>query len=998
MFSRICSVLFYRGIPLLLSGFLLAGCVSSGSKVSSIKIPDSRQQADSLSQTLSDSSKAVFEPVENTKSPASGLSPASELMIRACDNYISINPNTSKTAEVFTIKASLLYNNRKFEQSRAVYEEIISRFPESPNALDATKMIAQAYYEEKNFDKAQEWYKKLSSVAVDGVDKQEALTRIAESIFRMAESFEEQSRFKDAATQYERVALEYPESKIADIALFNSGLSYEKQAEWSHAILVFQRLLQKYSNSELLPKSQFRIAKCYEKLLQWDLAAEAYLKVTANYPKSELASVSLYNAAFCFENGGKLKEAGAAFEKMAQVFPQSEDAADVLFRAGEIYGKIKDWASVARVNQMFSERFGNDENRVVQALCMTGIAFYMQNREKEAVIQLEKAISTFAKLKNPSTMNQFYAAKAMFTIGEIRHTEMNNISLSSARQLYKKQLGEKSDLLDKALECYTRVIKFNISEWTTRSIFQIGQVYEDFALGIFKQERPSFGSIEERIALELGIAQAIENYFIDKAVHYHEQNVKLGIKEKIEDKYVMQSRDKLTYLPYAAGENYLSLVEIARSTGEKGRLEGFALIARKLQMLQKIAPFQEKAIDLFLKCLELGSTYQEFSEYYKKASSSITGVSFVVGETYSDVVNIARDAPIPGNFDAYERFIYQTKLLKQIEGYEDQALTNYLKAVKIAEAYKLDDPSVRDSQNSIAKLLFNKARCMDLLCETAFKRPPFPAGISEAEKEEYKVRFEEIGLKFQEQAFEIYKTILNFTSQKYAAGDYVTHAYVRLFQNFPEEYGSKEDQLVQSSISSGSQWRCTSDSLKNWQGFDTSDSTWAKAQKAFFSEKPLVTGFPGNNAPLPMWLGSGNPEDSVNYKPFKEVFFRRSFTIAETPHSATLYLSSGGPVEVYFNGDLLARDTSLTLAAKALSWDLMGKIRKGKNVIAIRAISRDETSNGVFPLLLMSVGTKVSLPKPPGFNKPLAAEEVREDVYKFPSIKNFSPEQKEVKL
>ena len=43
----------------------------------------------------------------------------------------------------------------------------------------------------------------------------------------------------------------------------------------------------------------------------------------------------------------------------------------------------------------------------------------------------------------------------MFTIGEIRHTEMNNISLSSARQLYKKQLGEKSDLLDKALECYT---------------------------------------------------------------------------------------------------------------------------------------------------------------------------------------------------------------------------------------------------------------------------------------------------------------------------------------------------------------------------------------------------------------------------------------------------------------------------------------------------------------------------------------------------------------
>ena len=719
------------------------------------------------------------------KSIPSELSPASQLMIRACDNYLLVNPENLKAAEVLNIKASLYYNNKMYEQSRTVYDEIIDKYPGSPNALEAMRMIAQAYYEEKQFDKAQEWYRKISDMASDGVDKQQALSKIAESIFRMAESYEEQSRFKDASAQYERVALEFPDSKIADVALFNAGLAYEKQAEWSHSILVFQRLLQKYPESKLLPKAQFRTAKSYEKLLQWDLSAESYLNVTSKFPQSELASVALYNAAFCFENAEKLEEAAATFEKMAQLFPKSEDAADVLFRAGEIYGKLQDWESVTRVNQLFTERFGNDQDRIVQALCMSGIAFYMQNREESALEQLEKTVTTFTHLKNPSTMNAFYAAKAMFTIGEIHHTAMKKVQLSSQKNLYRKQLSQKSDLLDKTLESYSRVVKFNISEWTTRSVFQIGQAYEDFAFGIFKQERPASATLDEQIALELGIAQAVEKYFVDKAIHFHEQNVKLGIKEKIEDKYVLQSRQKLTYLPYAAGENYLSLVEIAKRAQEKGKLEGFALIANKLQVLQKIGPFQEKAIDLFLKCLENGTTYQEFNEFYKKASTNITKSSFVVGETYADVVKIARDAPIPENFDAYEKFVYKTKLLKQIEDYENQAFTNYLKTVKIAEAYKIFDESVRNSQESMAKLLFNKARCLDLLCSSSFTSPPFPNNINEAEKEEYKVRFEEIGLKFQEQAFEIYKSILDFSAQNYASGELCNPCLYPLVSKFP---------------------------------------------------------------------------------------------------------------------------------------------------------------------------------------------------------------------
>jgi hypothetical protein len=406
---------------------------------------------------------------------------------------------------------------------------------------------------------------------------------------------------------------------------------------------------------------------------------------------------------------------------------------------------------------------------------------------------------------------------------------MKKIALPENRSLYKRSLSQKSTLLDKAVSAYVKTLQFKILEWTTRTVCQLGQLHEDFATGIFMQERPQQLSLEDRISLELGIAKAVEQYLVEKSLHYHEQNVKLSIKEKIEDKSVLESRRKLTYLPYFAAENYLALVEIIKNVTKSEKQEGFALIAKKLQMYQKIAPFQEKAIDLFLKSLEMGSTYMEQDEYYKKSTNTVTGIAFTVGETYYDIVSIARDAPVPATFNPYERFVYKTKLIKQTEDYENQALTNYLKALKISEAYAIEDDNIKSARERIAELLFKRARCYDLLCLSAFNAPPYPPGINAAEQEEYKYRFEEIGLKFQEQAFTIYREVLEYEQKHYASGKYVTDAYVRLFQNFPDEIGTITDELVSTGISSGNQWKCTTDSVISWSDFECSDSAWMQA-------------------------------------------------------------------------------------------------------------------------------------------------------------------------
>ncbi len=988
-FTRIAAVFYIVGI--LAAGF---GCAGRKALSDKKAIEESRKKAclDSLQIAKNDSLKSnrpKSKDAEDQQEKIKTLSPASQLMVKACDNYLTINPESQKSADVLLIKASLFYNNKLFEEARTSYKTIIEKFPKDIHTIESVRMIAQSYYEEKKFDEAQAWYRKLKDRAVEGTDKQEALARIAESIFKLGETYESQGKFKDAAAEYERVSLEFPDSKIADVSLFNAGLANEKMSEWSQSILMYQKLMQKYLTSKLAAKAQFRTAKNYEKLQQWDNAGETYLRVVANFGQSDLASVSLYNAGFCFENANKLPVAAATFEKMAQLYPQSDDAADVLFRAGEIYGKIKDWSSVTRVNQEFMRRFGSDANRVIQAQCMVGVAMYMQNRQSEALDQLTKAISTFSKLKEPSTTNKYYAAKAEFTIGEINHEAMTAITLTQPKETYKKQLKAKSDLLDNCIANYSKVIKYQISEWTTRSIFSIAKSYEDFAVAIFKQQRPSSMTMDERIALELGIAQAMEDYIVNKAAHYYEENVKLGIKEKIEDKYVLDSRQKLTSLPYLAGENYLALVTIAQTATTSQKLEGFALVAKKLETLQKIGPFQERAITLFLKCLEDGSRYKQVDEYYTKASSLITKTSCTVGQTYADIAATAREAPIPSSFDPYEAFVYKTKLLKQIEAYEDKSLENFLRTLKIAEAYKIEDEFVKQVKLALPKLLFGRGRCYDVLCAGAFSDPPFPKNVNEAEKEEYRARFEEIAMQFQENAFDMYKSIIAYAKQDYALGDYVTHAYVRMYQKYPKEYGVKTEKTETRVITSGPEWKCSVDTTGNWFGLEFPDSGFKQVHKGSLGQAIAISGFPDNKVPTPMWWGEG-AVGSASYLPAQQCVFRRMFFNYDLLKDATLWFAAVDDYKVFCNEkQLIVDEKDTTDWTKAKKWNLMGKLREGKNVLAVYVKNNIKLGNGCMPYLSYSVVTSMYVPQPPKATAPLDPKQVSEGIYQFPTIANF---------
>jgi TolA-binding protein len=713
-----------------------------------------------------DSVQALYTPAVPARDPlapheAAKLSKATRLLLQAVDNYIEILPTNKKIPEIMMLKGHTYYNNQLYRRAREAYQNVIKKHEKSEEVPEAIKMTAQIYYEENEFDKAQEWYQKLKESAKTGADKEEASVRLAESYYRIGERHRRVGRLDRAIEAFEQVLAEFPKSKIADAALLNIGNLYLDQKAWTKAILTYNKMMAAYPKSRLLEKAFFNMAKCYEQMGNWSKAALTYVEIFKRFPASENIKDALYNAGLAYEKQENYVLATKAFEKYAATWPDQPDAPDVLFRAGELYGKMEDWANVEKINSLFGRRYGQDKERIVMALCMTGVASNMQKKHDQALVEFQKAIDACKNVGSANKANAFYAAKAQHTIGLIHQDKANKVALKLPESVYQANLKQKIQHMEAAVEAYTAVSAYKLLEWTSQALYRLGETYEQFGGALYRRERPKRMNLQKTLSFEEGVAQVVEEYFAKRALVAHEQNVKFGIQYKYEDDWIKRSNQQLTKLPYLAGAAYAKLIQLANILpATTDTTNPMKLIQHKLELLQNVAPFQSKAIELFIKTIEMGAKYGVKDKYPSMASPEITRMSYEVGNTYAQVAAVARGAPIPGTYDPYTRFFYRVQLLNEgLVEYENKAVSALFQNIKIAEAYKIEDKWVRQSKGKISEILFNRSFCFEILAEEALRRPPVPADASEDEKEEYLVQFEELSYKLQDKAFGIYRVM-----------------------------------------------------------------------------------------------------------------------------------------------------------------------------------------------------------------------------------------------
>ncbi len=98
----------------------------------------------------------------------------------------------------------------------------------------------------------------------------------------------EKEEWDNAVLAFEEIALRYPKSYLAPVALMNQAAALEEAGNDKEAVEVYQKLVEGYSSSSPdAPRALFSIGRLYETTGQLEAASGAYQELIETFPDSD---------------------------------------------------------------------------------------------------------------------------------------------------------------------------------------------------------------------------------------------------------------------------------------------------------------------------------------------------------------------------------------------------------------------------------------------------------------------------------------------------------------------------------------------------------------------------------------------------------------------------------------------------------------------------------------------------------------------------------------
>lgn len=841
---------------------------------------------------------------------------ASELYLQALDNFLAVAPGDEKTPEILVWKGNQYYSLGEFEKSLGLYERVRKEYPRSPHAGEASQMSAQAYAQLGKLEEAEKMYRSMLKGS-DPASLAEAKERLAQSVYLQAEKAEKEGKLQTASELYQRIPKEFPAAEIAPVALFNAGVMQEKQKKWKEAIATYLLFCDAFYESKLLPKVLFREAKCREQDGQWKEAGDKYQNLARAHPESPEAEPSSYNAGFAYLNGKLQDSAARAFEAYAMKYPQKEEAPNLLFRAVEIAGELKNWEKVAELQSVFSRRYAGDKGRLIQALCMGGMAAFNRGQREESARLMAQAVREFGALKTSDPTPRFYAAQAQHTLGEIASRRMRELAIRPGA--YDADVKAKTALLRAAVDEYLKVLDFRIVDWALRAAYSLGESFEDFGTAIYQAPRKPSRNAAEQLDREDDALAALSAAYA-KAQQQYLQVLSIGRKQEVNNRWVGEANTRLTgmatrYMAYQmqAMAAVPQLLRVDAGTPERA-------IAGKLQQIARITPYHEQGLKYFMAFLDIAQEYDLDPRLADSLGGSILKSMRSLGGHFLDAADLARSAPFPAGFQPMERFFYQVKLVQEgIPKLEQKGIDFLQQGLDFAAKYNLaKDPILDSLRMGLGRALFVQAKCLDLLALEALVHPPIPPEAGPEQRKTYQEKLDNVGYQLQDQATGKYRDLVAKVVAGAVPPEWGELAFARLYQIEPDKWTRTGEQDTTLDIYTGKEWAALPSLLPSgWPAEDLPE--WKKVRKGLMPKGDYPDEVKA--APRFLWCGDKGQGPKIdtavaNYIPWKQVFAQTRFELPAHTQALEILAVARPDWAV-----LIDKDTVLTHKAGVGPWN-----------------------------------------------------------------------------
>lgn len=299
--------------------------------------------------------------------------------ITAYSDFLKRYPADEQAPNVLQLLQTCYFRANKSPEE---IEKLTKNQPKSPVLADIYWEQGAKLYNEKNYDKAREYFQKI-------LYEFPGASVSAQAAFYRAESFYLQEKYADAVPTLESFIQAYPADAQISQAKFHLAVSYFNQNQFNEAGKAFDDFAKSFPDDPLAKNAVLNVALCYSKALNTEDAVEAYQNYIRLYPDAEDAGAAHLQMASMMEKAGDFERAGASYEAIPSNRGEYPEA---LFSAGRCYKAAgltdKEAAVYQRLGQIPAK---NDPFRIAGLLQLAEIYLTQSALDKALVVYQDVA-------------------------------------------------------------------------------------------------------------------------------------------------------------------------------------------------------------------------------------------------------------------------------------------------------------------------------------------------------------------------------------------------------------------------------------------------------------------------------------------------------------------------------------------------------------------------------------------------------------------------------
>lgn len=278
----------------------------------------------------------------------------------------SVADAQAELSSAYINKAHILFNNKKYKDAAAAYDDFFYRYPshsdrllalyqaglcyyrlqQSGDAVDrwealveedpASDMAERAwvragdlYFQAEYYDEAKRAYQGLLENFANSHGMALGMLRLAQCEFNAGNDKEALRLYSDVFERFPGTGIAREAEKGMEVALYRLGQSDEGSE-------LLAELVEQYPTSAFAADAQFEIAMRHYDAEAFEAAAQEFRRVVSQFPEYSAADRAHFLMAESFNQAGKAQESKNGYEQFLVFFPESEFQSTVRFRLGTI--------------------------------------------------------------------------------------------------------------------------------------------------------------------------------------------------------------------------------------------------------------------------------------------------------------------------------------------------------------------------------------------------------------------------------------------------------------------------------------------------------------------------------------------------------------------------------------------------------------------------------------------------------------------------------------